>query len=602
MTSDIVDLLPSEIIVRILEDKQLGFSDVINLASTCKSLHKIIDNDNILWRTKYFQRWPSLKETYHINKESEYYVVNWKERIRLCLDIKNQLFQQLSLMSSRHYNEMSNELPNSAFKIFDPLFRVEAGAPPFAYYILVDELISLIKAPALASNLTHRYYGLKVVRYLKQSHLKEEWQKFISLPPREQTLERGATIVAQWSQPERHVTYSYIASLLDEIAEQTKALLKEQHPDHSIFSTPPEQFVFWRNNIIDDNQWNVLETVQATEALRKVLFQNLGFYGGEELYYSSENSFLDRVLENRRGIPISLAIVFESIARRLGIRCEPVCFPSHFLLRWKETYGPDSDKVENFYIDVMNHGEFITKKQCPQIGCVSKCPIKKYNVRKAATAVEVVGRMASNLEVAVRQYIYLKVSSLRSTLELGHMVQPNDPDPIWKLASLYRDEHIDFTEILELLKSIDQDAVFTRPIPYDEDTHSRCYVFHRKEKTEPKKRKPVVEYAVGMIMKFLEYPCVIIGWDTEPFEGELGVFTLKNDAAKTKYVILRDDVCQYVYQDELQPTKPEWISHQSIGRYFCKFNGTHYVPNEEMAKEYPEDEEVRNRLLQSFTI
>nr|XP_033326790.1 F-box only protein 21-like isoform X1 [Megalopta genalis] len=607
MSSDTMNSLPSEIIVRILEDEQLGFSDVINLGSTCKNLHKIIDNDNILWRTKCFQRWPSLKDIY-TNEKSESYVANWKEHVKICLDIRIQLFHQLSSMSSKYYKEMNDELPNSAFKVFDPLFRVKDGAYPFAYQVLVDELIDLIKADTLtiicfrANNLTHRYYGRKVIRYLKQSHLKEEWQKFISLPPSEQTLERGATIVAQWGQPEeRHVTYSYIASLLDSIAEQTKALLKEQHPTHSIFSTPEEQFVYWRNNIIDDNQWNVLETVQVTDALCKVLFHKLGFYGRGEMYYCAENSFLDRVLENKRGTPITLAIVFENVARRLGVCCEPVCFPSHFLLRWKETYGPNSDKVENLYIDVINGGEFLTKNHCPQIGGVSKCPIKKYNVRKAATAVEVIRRMVINLEVAVRQRVCGSwgVSRLRSTFELEHMVQPNDADPILKLASLYSNEHMDLTEIEELLQDVDQNAA-TALISWNLNEHSCCpHRYGMMEKIKPNKRRPALKYAVGMIMKYQGQAYVIIGWKVviPADKGTLyGLDTLIY--YNIKYSILGDsNACQFVEQDELQLTKPQCINHPSVGKYFCKFNGTYYVPNKEMAEEYPEDEEVCNTLL-----
>lgn len=143
--------------------------------------------------------------------------------------------------------------------------------------------------------MTHRYYALKVVRYLKHCHLRNEWENFISLRPEEQTLERGATIVAQWNQPKRHISYSYISSLLDNIADQTKEVLREQYPAHPIFSTSAEQFNFWKNNIIDDNQWNVLETRQVTDALCQVLFQKLGFYGNSEMYYTLENSFIDRV-------------------------------------------------------------------------------------------------------------------------------------------------------------------------------------------------------------------------------------------------------------------------------------------------------------------
>ena len=130
---------------------------------------------------------------------------------------------------------------------------------------------------------------------MKQTHLKDEWQKFISLPPKQQTLERGATFVAQWSQPEKNVSYLAISSILDNIAEQTKEFLREQYPGHSIFSVSNERFNFWKNNIIDDNQWNVTETRQITDALCEVLFVKLKFYGNSKMYYWLEKSFIDHV-------------------------------------------------------------------------------------------------------------------------------------------------------------------------------------------------------------------------------------------------------------------------------------------------------------------
>lgn len=115
------------------------------------------------------------------------------------------------------------------------------------------------------------------------------------MPSDEQILEKGATIVAQWSQPERHIPYSYISSLLDDIANQTKKVLCQMHPNHPIFSLPAEQLLIWKRKNIDDNHWSTSETRQIIEALCEVLFQNLGFYGNSEMYYSSENSFIDRV-------------------------------------------------------------------------------------------------------------------------------------------------------------------------------------------------------------------------------------------------------------------------------------------------------------------
>ena len=133
------------------------------------------------------------------------------------------------------------------------------------------------------------------MRYLKQTHIKKEWQKFVQLSPKSQLLELGATIVSQWSQPEKHVLYSKICATLDDMAEQSKTKLREKSPNHPIFNVVPEQFDVWKCNNIDDNQWSPTNTKLIITALCDVIYNDLGFHGNNEMYYSSENSFIDAV-------------------------------------------------------------------------------------------------------------------------------------------------------------------------------------------------------------------------------------------------------------------------------------------------------------------
>jgi regulator of sirC expression with transglutaminase-like and TPR domain len=58
-----------------------------------------------------------------------------------------------------------------------------------------------------------------------------------------------------------------------------------------------------------------------------------GFRGNEADYGSLDNSRLDRVLETRQGIPISLAVVLIHLARRVGRDAHGINFPGHFLVR-----------------------------------------------------------------------------------------------------------------------------------------------------------------------------------------------------------------------------------------------------------------------------
>ena len=57
-----------------------------------------------------------------------------------------------------------------------------------------------------------------------------------------------------------------------------------------------------------------------------------GFVGAGERYYEIDNSILDRVLRNRRGIPISLGVVLIGVAAHLGLEARGVNFPRHFLV------------------------------------------------------------------------------------------------------------------------------------------------------------------------------------------------------------------------------------------------------------------------------
>ncbi|MCK9516555.1 MAG: tetratricopeptide repeat protein [Ottowia sp.] len=67
--------------------------------------------------------------------------------------------------------------------------------------------------------------------------------------------------------------------------------------------------------------------------LGRFFFDELGFGGNVNDYYNVENSYLHRVLERRRGIPISLAVIWLEVARNLDLQAEGVSFPGHFLVQ-----------------------------------------------------------------------------------------------------------------------------------------------------------------------------------------------------------------------------------------------------------------------------
>ena len=66
--------------------------------------------------------------------------------------------------------------------------------------------------------------------------------------------------------------------------------------------------------------------------LHSVLFDEESFSGNAEDYYNTANNFLPAVLESKRGLPITLSLIYKNVAGRLGIRAFGINLPGHFLV------------------------------------------------------------------------------------------------------------------------------------------------------------------------------------------------------------------------------------------------------------------------------
>ncbi len=73
--------------------------------------------------------------------------------------------------------------------------------------------------------------------------------------------------------------------------------------------------------------------VQRLQALNRFFYGDLGFGGNLNHYYDPSNSNLAAVLRTRRGIPISLAVLWMELAQGIGLQVQGVAFPGHFLVK-----------------------------------------------------------------------------------------------------------------------------------------------------------------------------------------------------------------------------------------------------------------------------
>jgi regulator of sirC expression with transglutaminase-like and TPR domain len=79
--------------------------------------------------------------------------------------------------------------------------------------------------------------------------------------------------------------------------------------------------------------------VQRLRWLNRFFFQELGFGGNANDYYDPANSYLNNVLETRRGIPISLALLYIELATQIGLTAHGISFPGHFLVKLRMPQG-----------------------------------------------------------------------------------------------------------------------------------------------------------------------------------------------------------------------------------------------------------------------
>ena len=85
--------------------------------------------------------------------------------------------------------------------------------------------------------------------------------------------------------------------------------------------------------------------LQRVRLLNRYFFHELGFAGNVNDYYDRRNSYLPEVLRTRRGIPITLALLYVELASQLGLDARGVSFPGHFLVKLHLPSGEHKGEV-----------------------------------------------------------------------------------------------------------------------------------------------------------------------------------------------------------------------------------------------------------------
>jgi regulator of sirC expression with transglutaminase-like and TPR domain len=127
------------------------------------------------------------------------------------------------------------------------------------------------------------------------------------------------------------------------------------------------------------------------------LFTAGGFRGDTQTYNDPQNSYLDLVVERRMGIPITLSLVYMEVGQRIGLDCEGVGYPGHFIVRFGGTENPT-------FVDPFQQGarldreELLSRLRAHRLGGAHPDVFLA-----AVTRRQILQRMLNNLLVSFRE-------------------------------------------------------------------------------------------------------------------------------------------------------------------------------------------------------
>ena len=108
-----------------------------------------------------------------------------------------------------------------------------------------------------------------------------------------------------------------------------------------------------------------LTALEKVRIINHIFFKIYGFSSNAANFYAPQNNYINHVLETKKGNPITLSILYSSLARMLDIPIYGVNLPKNFIVAYKNEYT-NKEEPQNqilFYINPFNKGAILGKKE-----------------------------------------------------------------------------------------------------------------------------------------------------------------------------------------------------------------------------------------------
>ena len=191
------------------------------------------------------------------------------------------------------------------------------------------------------------------------------WQEVLDVPREQLSLAQAALVMAKDEYP--HLDIAAYVARIDELAATLKKRLRAD-----------------------------ISPADKLALLNHYLFEELDFAGNADDYYDPRNSYLNEVIDRKLGIPITLAVLYIEVGRRVGLPLTGVSFPGHFLVKCAVR---DGSVVLDAYARGATLGiKDLQKRLRVLSGGVDVAPEAVMRLLPAAQPREIVARMLRNLK------------------------------------------------------------------------------------------------------------------------------------------------------------------------------------------------------------
>jgi regulator of sirC expression with transglutaminase-like and TPR domain len=207
--------------------------------------------------------------------------------------------------------------------------------------------------------------------------------------------------------------------------------------------------------------------LQRLRTLNQFFFRDMGFGGNVNNYYDPDNSYINAVLRTRRGIPISLAVLWLELATGLGLKARGVNFPGHFMVK---VNLPNGQVVIDPFTGQSLSREDLSERLEPykrRNGLVDDFDVPVGLYLQAATPRDILARLLRNLkEIHRTQEDWLRLIAVQDRLLILL------PDA-W---SEYRDRGLAWAEMGDLRLAVNDLEVY---VEHSDDTLDREAIAQR---------------------------------------------------------------------------------------------------------------------------